>query len=81
VEILQYHSHKDIKVIGYDLLDKNNDLLKKNKISFLIHQSPKTQTYLGLTYLIEHFLFNKEIPHTKLLPIGIVNSENLITYL
>ena len=81
VEMLQDQSHKDIKVIGYDLLDKNNDLLKKNKISFLIHQSPKTQTYIGLTYLIEHFLFNKEIPNKKLLPIGIVNSENLITYL
>jgi len=81
VEILQDHSHKDIKVIGYDLLDRNNELLKKNKISFLIHQSPKTQTYIGLTYLIEHFLFNKEIPNKKLLPIGIVNSENLITYL
>lgn len=81
VEILQGHNHKDVKVIGYDLLDENIDLLKKNKISFLIHQSPKTQTYLGLSYLIEHFLFNKEIPNKKLLPIGIVNSENLASYL
>lgn len=81
VEILQGQRQKNIKVIGYDLLDENIDLLKKDMISFLIHQSPRTQTYLGLTYLIEHFLFNKEIPNKKLLPIGIVNSENLITYL
>ena len=81
VEILQECDYGDLKVIGYDLLSENIDFLKRNIISFLIHQSPKTQTYLGLTYLIEHFLFNKEIPIKKLLPIGIVNSENLSTYL
>ena len=81
VEILQNHSDKNINIIGYDLLSGNIDFLKKNMISFLIHQSPKAQTYLGLTYLIEHFLFNKEIPCKKLLPIGIVNAENLSSYL
>jgi len=39
------------------------------------------QTYLALTYLIEYFLFNKEIPNQKLLPIDIVNSENLGSYI
>ncbi|GAA3648569.1 LacI family DNA-binding transcriptional regulator [Flavivirga jejuensis] len=81
VEILQQNNFKNIKLIGYDLLTENIDLLKSNIISFLIHQSPKTQTYLGLTYLVEHFLFKKEIPSKKLLPIDIVNSENLGSYL
>ncbi|MFH4964783.1 LacI family DNA-binding transcriptional regulator [Gaetbulibacter sp. M235] len=81
VEILQESNYKNIKVIGYDLLNENINFLKKNIISFLIHQSPKAQTYLGLTYLIEHFLFNKDIPNQKLLPIDIVNSENLSSYI
>tara|TARA_R110002050_G_scaffold261556_1_gene401608 strand:+ start:83269 stop:84312 length:1044 start_codon:yes stop_codon:yes gene_type:complete len=81
VEILQESNYKNIKVIGYDLLSENINFLKRNIISFLIHQSPKTQTYLGLTYLIEHFLFNKDIPNKKLLPIDIVNSENLSSYI
>ena len=81
VEILQEGNFKDIKVIGYDLLAENINFLKNNHISFLIHQSPKAQTYLGLTYLVEHFLFNKEIPNQKLLPIDIVNSENLSSYI
>jgi len=81
VEILQENSYKNIKVIGYDLLSENIKYLKNNIISFLIHQSPKVQTYLALTYLIEYFLFNKEIPNQKLLPIDIVNSENLGSYI
>ncbi len=81
VDILQEGNHTDIKVIGYDLLRENINFLKKDIISFLIHQSPKTQTYLGLTYLIEYFLFNKDIPNEKLLPIDIVNSENLSSYI
>jgi len=81
VDILQDSEYKNVKVIGYDLLSENINFLKQNAISFLIHQSPKTQTHLGISYLIEHFLFNKEIPNEKLLPIGIVNAENLSTYL
>ena len=81
VEILQENYLNNIKVIGYDLLTENINFLKNDVISFLIHQSPKAQTYLGLTYLVEFFLFNKEIPNQKLLPIGIVNSENLSSYI
>jgi len=80
VEILQESNYKNTKVIGYDLLSENVNYLKNDLISFLIHQSPETQTYLGLTHLIEHFLFNKEIPNQRLLPIGIINSENLSSY-
>ncbi len=81
VEVLQENNYKDIKVIGYDLLEENTHFLKNNIISFLIHQSPRAQTFLGLTFLIEHFLFNKEIPNKKLLPIDIINSENLSSYI
>ena len=62
VEILQENSYKNIKVIGYDLLSENIKYLKNNIISFLIHQSPKVQTYLALTYLIEYFLLIKKFP-------------------
>lgn len=80
-EILKESNYKNIKLIGYDLLSENINFLKSNHISFLIHQSPKAQTYLGLTYLIEHFLFNKDIPDQKLLAIDIINSENINTYI
>ena len=68
-------------VIGYDLLKENIQYLNSNVIDYLIHQNPKRQAYLGLSYLAEHFLFDKEIPEKLLLPIDIVNSENYKGYL
>lgn len=70
-----------IAIVGYDLVKNNIDYLKKGNIDFLIHQKPKQQVYLGLTYLAEYFLFDKEIPSQLLLPIDIVNSENIDGYL
>ena len=74
-------SNRKIEIIGYDLLKNNIEFLNKNEISFLIHQNPKRQIYIGITSLIEHFIFGKEIPNEKLLPIDIVSSENLSSYI
>lgn len=69
-----------LKIIGYDLLEKNINYLNNGQIDFLIHQNPKQQIYLGLTQLAEYFLFDKSIPEEKLLPIDIINSENYSSY-
>ncbi|MEP5338741.1 MAG: LacI family DNA-binding transcriptional regulator [Algibacter sp.] len=81
IEVLGEINNDKIKIIGYDLLPKNTDFMKNKNINFLIHQNPKTQTYLSLNYLAEYFLFGKDIPKQKLLPIDIVNSENLTSYI
>lgn len=80
-EFIKNKNLEHIKIIGYDLLDENINYLHQHVISFLIHQNPKKQVYLGLTYLVEHFLFDREIPAKSLLPIDIITSENLETYL
>ncbi|MFH6603699.1 substrate-binding domain-containing protein [Maribacter algicola] len=72
---------KKMIIVGYDLLQKNIDYLKKGKIDFLIHQKPKRQAYLGIAYLAEHFLFQKRIPKKELLPIDIITSENVDYYI
>jgi LacI family transcriptional regulator len=79
-EIIKNRKIENKKVIGYDLLNKNIDYLNDGIINFLIHQNPKKQVYLGLTYLVEYFLFDKEIPKKSLLPIDIITSENIETY-
>ncbi len=71
---------KNIKLIGYDLLDENINYLNNNRIDFLIHQNPKKQVYLGLSYLVEYFLFDKKIPEKSFLPIDIITKENVDTY-
>lgn len=77
---LKKNDLKKVKVVGYDLLDENIKYLKSDVIQFLIHQNPKKQVYLGLTYLVDFFIFGKEIPAKSLLPIDIITSENLDTY-
>lgn len=76
-KLLQSINLGHIKFVGYDLLSENVAYLKSGVIDFLIHQNPKQQVYLGLKFLVEHLLFGKEIPDQYLLPIDIINSENV----
>ena len=80
-QLINETASKGIKIIGYDLLEENKIFLKKGKIEFLINQNPKAQAFIGISNIIEYFIFNKKISSNKLLPIDIVNSENLETYL
>ena len=80
VEELQ-KSGNNCVVVGYDLLNENINYIDNGSIDFLIHQKPKRQAYLGVGHLAEHFLFGKEIPAKKLLPIDVVTSENVKYYL
>ena len=74
--------HKDhINLVGYDLLTRNINYLKNGVIDFLIHQNPRQQAYLGMKFLIEHLVYEKPIPEQFLLPIDIINSENVTPFL
>ncbi|UGU14358.1 substrate-binding domain-containing protein [Sinomicrobium kalidii] len=70
-----------IRVVGYDLIEKNLECLDAGSVDFLIHQNPRQQAYLGVSYLSEYFAFDKKIPDNKLLPIDIITSENYMHYL
>ncbi|WP_139958470.1 substrate-binding domain-containing protein [Flavicella sediminum] len=74
-------NYKKLKIVGYDLVEKNIDYLQQGSIDFLINQNPKKQAFQGLSNLAEHLLFGKEIPKAMLLPIDIINSENYKEYL
>jgi len=78
--ILSSSKNKKIALIGYDLIEKNVNFLNEGLVHFLIHQNQKRQAYLGVSTLVEHFLFRKEIPETILLPIDIINVENASFY-
>jgi len=69
-----------ITIIGYDLLLKNVQDLKSNRIKFLIYQNPKLQAYKGLSLLSEYVMKSVEHPKEMYLPIEIVSSENIDSY-
>lgn len=80
-EIINKTEHDRISIIGYDLLDKNINFLNQGTIDFLINQNPKQQVYLGISSLVDYFIFGKQINNATLLPIDIVNSENASYYM
>lgn len=69
-----------IPIIGYDLLFRNVQHLKNNKIKFLIYQNPKLQAYQGLSLLSEYVMKSVTHPKEMYLPIEIISSENVDSY-
>lgn len=80
-EVISKRKNKDIAFIGYDLLKPNIIYLEKKIIKFLIHQNPKKQAYMGVSLLVEHLIFDKELAKEVLLPLYIVNAENVKDYI
>ena len=68
-------------LVGYDLISENITYLEQGLIQFLIHEKRMNQGYLGIKYLSEYFLFDKEMNSNTYLPVDIVNSENYKMYL
>ncbi|MCG2459308.1 LacI family DNA-binding transcriptional regulator [Flavobacteriaceae bacterium F89] len=72
--------NREIRIVGYDLLEQNVKHLQNGRIDFLLHQNPQRQAYLSVRYLTEHFLYGKRIPSSRMLPIDIITSENSVFY-
>lgn len=68
--------NKKIKLIGYDLIKPNVELLKDGTISFLLNQNPKQQGLRAMNMLIQKLLFKQELPNQSHLPIDVVMKEN-----
>lgn len=77
----EQHSSRPINIVGYDLLPQNLYYLNKGSISFLINQNPKGQGYWGISQLVDHLVFRKEVAPIKFLPLDIVTKENLNYYI
>ncbi|UOQ51844.1 LacI family DNA-binding transcriptional regulator [Hymenobacter cellulosivorans] len=78
---LQAYRREDIRLVGYDLLEKNIHFLNEGVIDFLINQNPKKQGYRGIYALADLLVFKKEVLRLKYLPLDIITKENLDYYL
>lgn len=70
-----------IRLVGYDLLEKNLTFLNKGTITFLINQNPEGQGFYGIHAFADHLLFKKDINSIKYLPLDIITKENLHYYI
>jgi LacI family transcriptional regulator len=72
---------KRIKIVGYDLLPKNIELMRSGAIDFLINQNLFQQARMGITALANHFLLKKKVKAQQFFPIEIISRYNLSTYI
>ncbi|MGQ1889294.1 LacI family DNA-binding transcriptional regulator [Thermophagus sp. OGC60D27] len=70
-----------MKLVGYDLLSRNLELLEAGIIDFLINQNPQGQGFWGVTLLVDYLVFKKEVESIKYLPLDVVTRENAQYYI
>lgn len=70
----------DIRLIGYDAIEKNLDALRHNQISFLLSQRSDMQGYNGIKALSNLLLLGKKPEKTNYMPVDILIKENMEYY-
>lgn len=68
------------RMIGFDLVPKNRELLRSATIDYLIGQRPEEQAYLGIQILYRHIVMHHRFPGEIIVPIDIICAENLDRY-
>ena len=79
-EYLLKREKTDFNLMGYDLLERNVNCLKKGSVFFLIAQQPALQGFDGIKALCEHLILKKEVQQENLMPIDLLTKENIEFY-
>jgi LacI family transcriptional regulator len=72
---------KNVRLIGYDLLNANIAHLQGNTIDFLISQKPLEQGFRSFMTLFEALVLKKNVQKYQYLPIDIITRENIDYYI
>lgn len=67
----------NIRLIGFDLLEKNIEYLNEEVIDFLISLKPEEQGYLGVMTLYKKLLLQSEVIRQNYIPLDIITKENI----
>lgn len=81
VNALPANMVEKIRIVGFDLIEPNLQLLYDDKIHFLINQNPQEQGYLGIINLFKHLILKEPVESLQYLPLDIVVRENVRYYL
>lgn len=70
----------EVKLVGYDLIEKNVEALKQEGVSFLLSQRSDMQGYNGVKALSNFLLFKKIPAKMNYMSIDIIVKENIEYY-
>ena len=71
---------KDVKIMGYDMVNKNALCLREGSISFLIAQHAYVQGYACMEALFNAIVMKQEITPVNYMPIELITRENMDFY-
>lgn len=66
-----------VRLIGYDLTEKNMKSLESGNIDFLINQKPERQGFMGIEAFYKHLVLKQEVEERVFMPLEIVTKENM----
>lgn len=71
---------KDVKLMGFDLIEKNVEYLKERTITFLISQHPQKQGYSAVEALFNSIILKASVEKLNYMPIDIISVSNIKYY-
>jgi len=77
---LETLKQKEIRLFGYDLLEKNIAYMKQGVVSYLIAQRPEKQVYCSIRDICNKLIFKQEVTKINYMPIDILMKENIDYY-
>lgn len=75
-KFIKENNLKDIRLVGYDLLEQNIEYLNDGTIDFLINQKPEDQGYLSINYLYKKLVLKENVKETNYTTVEIIVKEN-----
>lgn len=79
-EFLLRTNRRNIQIMGYDMVEKNAECLRRGSISFLIAQHGYMQGYNCIEALFRAIVLKKEVEPVNYMPIELLTRENVDFY-
>jgi LacI family transcriptional regulator len=79
-EFLQKTNRRNIQIMGYDMVPKNEECIRQGSISFLIAQHAYQQGYASVDTLFNAIVMKREVNPVNYMPIEILTKENVDFY-
>lgn len=79
-EFLQRTNRRNVQIMGYDMVPKNEECVRQGSISFLIAQHAYQQGYSSVDALFNAIVMKREVNPVNYMPIEILTKENVDFY-
>jgi LacI family transcriptional regulator len=77
---LQHTNRRNVQIMGYDMVPKNEECVRQGSISFLIAQHAYQQGYSSVDVLFNAIVMKRAVTPVNYMPIEILTKENVDFY-